>query len=63
MSFLCLLARKHQSHIEALIATHELSPPNDSTNGQYIPDGEKFNFRFVSSHEIRRAVMSEKEMT
>ena len=27
-------------------------------SGQYIPDEEKFNFRAVSSHEIRRAVMS-----
>ena len=42
---------------KALIATHEPSPPNDFTSGQYIPD-EKFNFRAVSSHEIRRAVMS-----
>jgi len=41
-----------------LIATHELSPPNEFTNGQYIPDEEKFYFRAVSSHEIRRALMS-----
>ena len=41
-----------------LIATHELSPPSDFTSGQYIPDEEKFNFRAVSSHEIRRAVIS-----
>lgn len=41
-----------------MIATYELSPPNEFTSGQYIPDVEKFNFRAVSSHEIRRAVMS-----
>ena len=40
------------------MATHELSPPKDFTSGQYIPDEKKFNFRAVSSHEIRRAVMS-----
>ena len=28
---------------KALIATHELSPSNDFTSGQYIPDAEKFN--------------------
>ena len=43
---------------KALIATRELSPPNNFTSGQYIPDAEKFNFRAVSSHQIRRAVMS-----
>ena len=43
---------------KALIATHELSPPNEFTSGQYIADEEKFNFRAVSSHEIRGAVMS-----
>ena len=43
---------------KALIATHELSPANEFTSGQYIPDEEKFNFCAVSSHEIRRAVMS-----
>ena len=43
---------------KALIASHELSPKNDFTSGQYIPDEGKFNFRAVSSHEIRRAVMS-----
>ena len=41
-----------------MIATYELSPPNEFTGGQYIPDEEKFNFRAVSSHEIGRAVMS-----
>ena len=43
---------------KALIATHELSPPNDFTSQQYIPDAEKFNFRAVSSYEIRRTIMS-----
>ena len=43
---------------KALIATHELSTPNEFTSGQYIPDEEKFNVRTVSSHEIHRAVMS-----
>ena len=41
-----------------MIASHELSPPNDFISGQYIPDEEKFNFRAVSSHEIRRVVVS-----
>jgi len=41
-----------------LIATNELSPPNEFTSGQYILDKEKLNFRAVSSHKIRRAVMS-----
>ena len=42
---------------KALIATHELSPPNEFTSGHYIPDEQKFNFRAVSRHEIRTAVM------
>ena len=41
-----------------MIVTHELSSPNNFTCGQYIPDVEKFHFRGVSSHEIRRAVIS-----
>ena len=56
--FFVSVGAKASEASKALIATHELSPPNDFTSGQYIPDEEKFNFRAVSSHEIRRAVMS-----
>ena len=56
--FLVSVGAKASEASKALIATHKLSPPNDFTSGQYIPDDEKFNFRAVSSHEIRRAVMS-----
>ena len=55
--FFVSVGAKASEASKALIATHEPSPPNDFTSGQYIPD-EKFNFRAVSSHEIRRAVMS-----
>ena len=43
---------------KGLIVTHELCSSNDLTCGKYIPDVEKFHFHAVSSHEIRRAVMS-----
>ena len=56
--FFVSVGTKESETSEALIATHELSPPNEFTSGQYIPDQEKFNFRAVSSQEIRRAVMS-----
>ena len=56
--FFVSVGAKASEASEALIATYELSPPNEFTSGQYIPDEEKFNFRAVSSHEIRRAVMS-----
>ena len=56
--FFVSVGAKASEASKALIATHELSPPSDFTSGQYIPDEEKFNFRAVSSHEIRRAVMS-----
>ena len=56
--FFVSVGAKASEASKALIATHELSPANEFTSGQYIPDEEKFNFRAVSSHEIRRAVMS-----
>ena len=56
--FFVSVGAKASETSKALIATHELSPPNDFTSGQYIPDEEKFIFRAVSSYEIRRAVMS-----
>ena len=56
--FFVSVGAKASEASKALIATHELSPKNDFISGQYIPDEEKFNFRAVSSHEIRRAVMS-----
>ena len=56
--FFVSVGAKASEASKALIATHELSPPNDVTSGRYIPDEEKFDFRAVSSHEIRRAVMS-----
>ena len=55
--FFVSVGAKASEASKASIATYELSPPNEFTSGQYIPD-EKFNFRAVSSHEIRRAVMS-----
>ena len=57
-SFFVSVGAKASEASKALIATYELSPPNEFTSGQYIPDEEKFNFRAVSSHEIRRTVMS-----
>ena len=56
--FFVSVGAKASEASKALIATRELSPPNDVTSGRYIPDEEKFDFRAVSSHEIRRAVMS-----
>ena len=56
--FFVSVGAKASEASKALIATYELSPPNEFTSGQYIPDEEKFNFRAVSSQEIRRAVMS-----
>ena len=56
--FFVSVGAKASEASKALIATHELSPANEFTSGQYIPDEEKFNFRAVSSHEICRAVMS-----
>ena len=56
--FFVSVGAKASEASKGLIATHELSPANEFTSGQYIPDEEKFNFRAVSSHEIRRAVMS-----
>ena len=56
--FFVSVGAKASEASKALIATYELSPPNEFTSGQYIPDEEKFNFRAVSSHEIRRTVMS-----
>jgi len=55
--FVISVGAKASEASKALIATHELSPPNEFTRGQYIPDEEKFNFRAVSSHEIRTAVI------
>ena len=45
--FFVFVGAKASEASKALIATHELSPPNDFTSGQYIPDEEKFNFRAV----------------
>ena len=56
--FFVIVGVKASEASKALIATYELSPPNEFTSRQYIPDEEKFNFRAVSSHVIRRAVMS-----
>ena len=56
--FFVSVGAKASEASKALIATHELSPANKFTSGQHIPDEEKFNFCAVSSHEIRRAVMS-----
>ena len=56
--FFVSVGTKASEASKTLIATHELSPPNDFTSGQYIPHEEKFNFHAVSSHKIRRAVMS-----
>ena len=56
--FFVTVSAKASEASKALIATYELSPPNEFTSEQYITDEKKFNFRTVSSHEIRGAVMS-----
>ena len=58
MSFFVSVCAKASEASKALIATHELSPPNGFTCEQYIPDGEKFNLCAASSHQIRRAIKS-----
>ena len=43
---------------KALIDLHDLSPTIGITSGHYVPEADMFQFRAVSTHEIRRAVMS-----
>ena len=43
---------------KALIDLHDLSPTIGITSGHYVPEADIFQFRAVSTHEIRRAVMS-----
>ena len=42
--FFVSVGAKASEASEALIATHELSPPNDFTSGQYIPDRRSLIF-------------------
>ena len=48
--FFVSVGAKASEASKALIATYELSPPNEFTSEQYITDEKKFNFRTVSSH-------------
>ena len=48
--FFVTVSTKASEASKALIATYELSPPNEFTSEQYITDEKKFNFRTVSSH-------------